>query len=265
MKSNECRVCGGQGSHSKGIVNFHNVQTSDKSKEFETKILDCLKCEDCGHSWIPEKSDRELALKWWNNKNQQFKRDAALKHFGYHWTQLSNSEIEEIWRKETQESLSDENMEMLTNEAKEEMFDSLEEHFSYSKFHNSNSKGNGFQGKIVGDPNIRKPNQKQFKEFNLNLANAYVDKFDQKGQIDFFKMMLLKMQDMVIGYVKIHGEWIPALNETTAMRVHKSFGFSMEYFEKDKFEFRRFPFGWNLSQMINKPYEYAKWCEDNLK
>lgn len=49
---NICRTCKGLAKPSKGIVNYHNIQTQDKSKEFETKLEDCLKCTECGHSWI---------------------------------------------------------------------------------------------------------------------------------------------------------------------------------------------------------------------
>ena len=52
-----CRECGGNCKSSKGIVNYHNIQTQDLSKEFETKIEDCLKCENCGHSFIPKQVD----------------------------------------------------------------------------------------------------------------------------------------------------------------------------------------------------------------
>ena len=52
-----CRECGGNCKPSKGIVNYHNIQTQDLSKEFETKIEDCLKCENCGHSFISKKVD----------------------------------------------------------------------------------------------------------------------------------------------------------------------------------------------------------------
>lgn len=47
-----CRECKGVGKPSKGIMNYHNIQTQDKSKEFETKLEDCIKCTKCGHSWI---------------------------------------------------------------------------------------------------------------------------------------------------------------------------------------------------------------------
>lgn len=51
-----CRKCNGNGKLSSGIMNFHNIQFPyDGSKsEFETKVLDCIKCESCGHSWIPK-------------------------------------------------------------------------------------------------------------------------------------------------------------------------------------------------------------------
>lgn len=53
-KQTICRECGGTCKPSKGIMNYHNIQTQDSSKEFETKIEDCLKCEKCGHSFILE-------------------------------------------------------------------------------------------------------------------------------------------------------------------------------------------------------------------
>lgn len=51
MKNTICRECGGNCKPSKGIMNYHNMQTDDKSKEFTTVLEDCLKCEDCGHSF----------------------------------------------------------------------------------------------------------------------------------------------------------------------------------------------------------------------
>jgi hypothetical protein len=49
----KCRNCGGKGKSSKGIVNTHHIQKSylRGETEFTTDIVDCLKCEDCGHSW----------------------------------------------------------------------------------------------------------------------------------------------------------------------------------------------------------------------
>lgn len=51
MKNTICRECGGNCKHSKGIMNYHDIRTNDRSKEFTTVLEDCLKCEDCGHSF----------------------------------------------------------------------------------------------------------------------------------------------------------------------------------------------------------------------
>lgn len=50
-----CRICGGIGKPSKGLVNYHNLQhqlAPYTTTEFKDKFEDCLKCENCGHSWI---------------------------------------------------------------------------------------------------------------------------------------------------------------------------------------------------------------------
>jgi hypothetical protein len=46
-----CRICKGNCNPSKAFINTHNLQLSD-NKEFETKFVNCLKCENCGHSFI---------------------------------------------------------------------------------------------------------------------------------------------------------------------------------------------------------------------
>ena len=51
MRNNKCRDCGGKGKPSKGIMNFHNIRGG--SPEFSIEIMDCLKCNECGHSWVP--------------------------------------------------------------------------------------------------------------------------------------------------------------------------------------------------------------------
>jgi hypothetical protein len=49
----KCRDCGGKGQPSTGYINQHNIRKSylRGEVEFETKLVACLKCEDCGHSW----------------------------------------------------------------------------------------------------------------------------------------------------------------------------------------------------------------------
>ena len=116
MKTKEtsiCHKCGSNGKPSKGYMNFHNIQTSNRSKEFETKLLDCIKCESCGHSWIPNKTTREQALDWWKQlclscelDDTHYVLDSLIrKHIGFErrYHSLTGREIEEIWLKETSE------------------------------------------------------------------------------------------------------------------------------------------------------------------
>jgi len=59
METAQCKKCSGKSKNSKAIQNVHNIQTQDLSREFETNLIDCLKCEDCGHSWIPSKESKD--------------------------------------------------------------------------------------------------------------------------------------------------------------------------------------------------------------
>ena len=52
---NTCRICDSVALPSKALVNYHNIQHSlnpHTSVEFVTKMENCLKCSNCGHSWI---------------------------------------------------------------------------------------------------------------------------------------------------------------------------------------------------------------------
>jgi len=71
-RNHQCRKCGGIGTPSKALVNYHFIDKSyiRGEKEFVDKLVDCIKCQSCGHSWIPKTS--------------------------------TNREIEKIWRKEIQ-------------------------------------------------------------------------------------------------------------------------------------------------------------------
>lgn len=93
------------------------------------------------------KSTRELALKWWSSlkypTNKEYFVDKYFKN--RHFTSLTGREIEEIWRKETQEG-SD-------REIIEHVFPDL------------------------------KPNQKQFKKFNPELFKSYINKFSDEDKL----------------------------------------------------------------------------------
>lgn len=51
--SNTCNKCNGIGKPSKALVNFHNIRLSYRKgeKEFYTSLINCIKCQNCGHSW----------------------------------------------------------------------------------------------------------------------------------------------------------------------------------------------------------------------
>lgn len=100
-----CRKCGGLAIDSKALMNYHHIDKSyiKGEVEFETKLEDCLKCMDCGNSWMngKEKSTRELALKWWNSYG--WKRRRTDEVFGYMkrtHNSLTGREIEQIWELE---------------------------------------------------------------------------------------------------------------------------------------------------------------------
>lgn len=116
MKTQICKECGCIGKPSKALLNqlvsfddFGNdagKPGTTQSRHGEAKEVDCLKCPNCGHSWIPEKSDREQAIKWWNGLSTPKQHALYLDYFGCRATNLFPDEIEQIWRKETQQKSS---------------------------------------------------------------------------------------------------------------------------------------------------------------
>lgn len=80
----------------------------------QTEILTIPHCTKCGN-WLymfevhEEKSDREKAIEWWNRKISGFDRTKiGSKYFDLQrLSSLTGREIEQIWRKETQQKLSE--------------------------------------------------------------------------------------------------------------------------------------------------------------
>lgn len=77
----KCKKCGGHFKPSKGFVNYHNIQwqEGDSGAEFETKLEDVLKCQDCGHSFTFGEKDefhdkRKEAISWWESLSNASKR-----------------------------------------------------------------------------------------------------------------------------------------------------------------------------------------------
>lgn len=53
VNSKVCRICGGEAKPSKAFRNYHHLGKSFRRGEieFETKLIQCNKCTNCGHSW----------------------------------------------------------------------------------------------------------------------------------------------------------------------------------------------------------------------
>lgn len=61
MKKIECRKCNSAMKKSKVFVNYHHRQYPfcNSNTEFETKLESCMKCEDCGHSFVINKEKKK--------------------------------------------------------------------------------------------------------------------------------------------------------------------------------------------------------------
>lgn len=168
-RNHQCRKCGGIGTPSKALVNYHFIDKSylRGEKEFVDKLVDCIKCQSCGHSWIPVntsifgnsnkeiiefpiegKSTRQQAIAWWNSltlfqrsyfKDLHFDSQRSL-------STLTGREIEDIWLKETAE-----------------------------------------KGITITD--ISKQNQKQFKKFDESLFRAYINKFSDEDKVAALRVL----------------------------------------------------------------------------
>jgi hypothetical protein len=104
---NQCRKCGGNAIPSKAFRNYHHVDKSylRGEVEFEIRLINCIKCSSCGHSWIPENSTTELTPEWWNNLSEDRRLDETNRiringPVSLYSVKLTGKEIEEIWRKE---------------------------------------------------------------------------------------------------------------------------------------------------------------------
>jgi hypothetical protein len=61
-----CRKCNSECKPSKGLINSYLIEvTIDENKQCWTdytnaKLVDCYKCVNCGHSFIPSKLDKQV-------------------------------------------------------------------------------------------------------------------------------------------------------------------------------------------------------------
>jgi hypothetical protein len=213
---NQCRRCGGNAIPSKALMNYHYIDKSYHrgEKEFETKLLDCLKCSSCGHSWIPIKSTTEIALEWWES---EIEKVGLSYKYGFDGnTNRTLEEIEEIWRKETQEGSDREIIEYVLSNLKSkekksnselalEWWNNLSEDRRLDETNRVRINGpiSLYSVKLTGkeieeiwlkecnriEDEVFKPNQKQFKQFNPELFKAYIDKFSDEDKMKAFKIL----------------------------------------------------------------------------
>lgn len=109
-----------------------------------------------------ETSTRELALAWWNSLTSFQTSYFKDLHFDSQKSLfITDREIEEIWRKETQTEI--------ISEPHIDKYGDLR----YNKF--------------------EKPNQKQFKQFDESLFKAYIDKFSTKDLSIAFDVFITRL------------------------------------------------------------------------
>lgn len=77
-----------------------------------------------------------------------------------------------------------------------------------------------------------------------------------------FREASLKMQNFVVGYMKIGNSFEPAISSEESFMPLNSFGVSNSYIVN---KFIPFPDGKNLTQMLREPIEFNNWCKENLK
>lgn len=89
-----------------------------------------------------------------------------------------------------------------------------------------------------------------------------MENITKKQAVDMFRSASLLMQNFVIGYIKVGDRYEPAISPSETLMPLSSFGISNVHIHD---YFIPFPEGKNLTQMLNNPFEYYKWCQDNLK
>jgi hypothetical protein len=194
-------------------------------------------CNDCGTQFIAnitfkdaslQKSNPELALEWWSSlpftSSPQSQMSLAINYnYGDKTVNsLTGSEIEEIWRKETQPNFNaadrDEDRSAAwgfgtgksNRELALEWWRTIElprqvllakryfERTALSltgkeieEIWRKETQGFEQQANLAGAVVEFKPNQKQFKEFNTELFKQYIEKFSDEDKLKAMKIIFL--------------------------------------------------------------------------
>lgn len=165
-KETSCRKCGGNGKPSKALRNYHYIDKSylRGETEFETKLLDCIKCESCGHSWIPETSPKQIYI--------------TVVTSGL--TMLANKVARVL---QPNEDIFDACSELAKEIAEENNL-----HWSNVLVQYFNHYSDEIPAMALKVPS--KPNQKQFKQFDESLFKAYISKFSDEDKVNALAVLL---------------------------------------------------------------------------
>ena len=192
-----CKKCKGELILSKGIVNYHYLDRSGPG-EFVTKLLDCLKCSSCGHSFVPQESTFKAARNWWKafclrcelDDTHNLIDNMILRELKYQkkYTELSLLEIVFLWLK-TSDMYTKKEEAIATYEIKSNF---LEEDCSQCKQTKQNCECHiPLQEKHKGLYQLTKCLLgKRFTSPNPELISAYFDKFSKKDLENIVKPIL---------------------------------------------------------------------------
>lgn len=93
------------------------------------------------------------------------------------------------------------------------------------------------------------------------MMNNYIESLNDEEVITLFKIMLLKMQDQIIGYINVYSDiYEPAISESETLMPLKSFGLVNTHIYG---KFIPFPDNKKLSDMLKDPIKFNDWCKEN--
>jgi|SRR6478735_4296993 len=95
----------------------------------------------------------------------------------------------------------------------------------------------------------------------MKIDCNFIESLNKEDVITLFKIMSLKMQDQIIGYINVYSDiYEPAISESETLMPLKSFGIANTHIS-DKFI--PFPDNKKLSDMLKEPKKFNDWCKEN--
>jgi len=185
-KETSCIKCGSEAKPSKALLNTliaaqdfggETIHTrgATVSRSGKATLADCLKCTNCGHSWIPDEPKfKEGDLVYVIELEQPFVNwnGEIACYIGNGFYHVVNSSEDIITVKES-------NITLIEN---------------YKHFQDIGTSRSGkYKDETLGMQQLPKPNQKQFKEFNGELFVQYLSKFALKDRYNAVAAALLTL------------------------------------------------------------------------